>query len=112
MGRGVKRIVKAEKGRKKKCRQGMATWREVGKGMGKRWVRGKGEKQEQERVEGASSSFYRARPTLLLPGNCGGGVQTEYHTFQLRKQKNQWQLIFIFNTGLTFIPVFYHHYKS
>ena len=49
--------------------------------MGREGARGKRQEREKsvrEREEGPSSPFYRARPTWLLPGNCGGRVQTEY----------------------------------
>jgi hypothetical protein len=52
----------------------MTTWREGegnGAERGSKGARGKGKKQDQEREEEASSPFYRARPTWLLPGNHG-----------------------------------------
>jgi hypothetical protein len=44
------------------------------RGMGRE---GEQEDKRQERKEGPSSPFYRTRPTWLLPGVCGDGVQIE-----------------------------------
>jgi hypothetical protein len=87
MGRGVKRVVEAEKGREKerveKWRPAMTAWREGRKEWGEGGARGKRQKYEskrgkRERGGGKQPHLYWARPTWLLPDNCGGGVQTEY----------------------------------
>jgi hypothetical protein len=79
MGRGGKRVVEAEKGREKERVEKSRPDNHVGgKGMGSKGTRGKGEKQEWG---GEQPLLQWARPTWLLPGNCGGGVQIEYqHT--------------------------------
>jgi hypothetical protein len=78
MGRGVKRVVEAEKGREEERveKQAMATWRE-GKGM---WSKGARERQELKWVRGGAKQplLYWVKPTWLLPGNC-----REEHTWLL-----------------------------
>ena len=71
----------------------MTMWRERGKKWGEGPARGheaRERSRSKEREEGTSSPFYSARTswpllvshreehTWLMPGNCGGGVQTEY----------------------------------
>ena len=74
MGRGVKRVAEAEKGREKKrvekTRPAMATWREEGKRQENKRVR--------ERGEAKQLLLYWARPTWMFSGNCG-----EEHTWLL-----------------------------
>jgi hypothetical protein len=54
MGRGVKRVVEAEKGREKekveKWRPAMTTWREGGNGMERGGARGQEARERQEHM--------------------------------------------------------------
>ena len=85
MGRGVKRAAETEKGREERAekqRPTMATWREGGRECRERGNKRVGEKHEGSRSKrerrGQAAPFIVDWATLLLPGNCGGGIQTEY----------------------------------
>ena len=75
MGRGVKRVVEAEKGRERerveKWRPAMTTWKEGGREWGERNKRQERGKSVRERVGAKQPLLYWTKPTWLLPGNCG-----------------------------------------
>jgi hypothetical protein len=85
MGKGVERVVEAEKGREKerleKKRLAMASGK-GGREGGEKSLRGQERSKREEGIRegggGKQPLLQWARPTWLLPGNCGGGVQTEY----------------------------------
>jgi hypothetical protein len=61
----------------------MATWREGGrKGEGVESKRQEKEQELKRKRKDQSAPFIVGWATLLLPGNCGGGVQTEYQEFE------------------------------
>ena len=65
----------------------MATWREERRKCrekGSKRARGK-RREARVRKRGGSKQplFWWARPPWPLPGNCGGGVQTEYQQSHL-----------------------------
>ena len=78
MGRGVKRVVEAEKDREKESREVEAGHDHVERGGKKGEQGGKRQERERERErerEGrASSPFYRVTPTWQQPGNSGSGL--------------------------------------